>query len=342
MQPLVSIIIPVYNAERFVRQALQSALGQTYGNIEVIVVNDGSTDRSPEIISEFRDSRMRIIHQRNRGGSAARNAGIDLAKGEYIKFLDADDELMPEAIEKQVEFSKNLGENEIVFGDYFFLDDDNNYIGHYHFTKEEKLISNPVIFFLSEWEILISCPLHRKEILEKLKGFDERLPFGQENELHIRLALNDVNFKYEKDKIFKYRTHHSPDRISINRINRNSDHSWVDIYRLQKFLDSIIEKYGHLPNSLRDFLVENWFRMAISYYERNDKITARYFLDHSIRYAKYNIPLYRAKRIYGLIFIFLGKIIGFSYSVKIIKSIQPRISKSENEYFELILKEKQQ
>lgn len=97
---MISIIIPLYNKEHFIEQTLKSVLGQTYTDFEAIIVNDGSTDKSVDIVSEFKDKRIKLINQDNKGVSAARNTGIKLAKGDYIAFLDADDEWHTEFLEK--------------------------------------------------------------------------------------------------------------------------------------------------------------------------------------------------------------------------------------------------
>lgn len=101
-RPLVSIIIPVYNAERFVYSTLESVLNQSWRNLEVIVVNDGSTDRSMEICQQFDDPRITYVEQENGGTAAARNTGIRHARGEYIGFIDADDSWMPEKIARHM------------------------------------------------------------------------------------------------------------------------------------------------------------------------------------------------------------------------------------------------
>src|SRR5713226_1866991 len=98
---LVSILIPVYNAEGFVAEAIQSALDQTWPAKEIIAVDDGSTDRSLEILKSF-GLRIRVIEQENRGASAARNRALSEAQGEFIQFLDADDLLAPDKIEIQM------------------------------------------------------------------------------------------------------------------------------------------------------------------------------------------------------------------------------------------------
>lgn len=98
---MVSVIIPAYNAEEYIKRAICSVLNQTYTNYEIIVVNDGSTDLTREIIEEIakNDNRVRVINTENGGVSRARNIGIEAAKGEFISFLDADDELFPDALE---------------------------------------------------------------------------------------------------------------------------------------------------------------------------------------------------------------------------------------------------
>ena len=91
--PLISVIIPVYNVAPYLREAVDSAINQTYRNLEIIMVDDGSTDGSGDICDEYasRDPRITVIHQKNCGSSSARNAGLDRATGEYIAFLDSDD-----------------------------------------------------------------------------------------------------------------------------------------------------------------------------------------------------------------------------------------------------------
>ncbi len=104
-EPLVSVIVPVYNARQYLTQCIESVLNQSYENIELILVDDGSTDKSSDIYDEYckRDERVQAVRQQNTGVSGARNKGIDLAKGEYIAFVDSDDELMTDGIKILVE-----------------------------------------------------------------------------------------------------------------------------------------------------------------------------------------------------------------------------------------------
>lgn len=99
--PLVSVIVPVYRVEKYLRICVDSILAQTYSDLEVILVDDGSPDGCPAICDEYaqQDARVRVIHQKNAGLSAARNAGLDLCQGEYITFIDSDDFVHPRFVE---------------------------------------------------------------------------------------------------------------------------------------------------------------------------------------------------------------------------------------------------
>jgi teichuronic acid biosynthesis glycosyltransferase TuaG len=124
--PLVSVIMPAFNAERFIRQSIESALAQTLGDIEVLVADDASTDRTCQIVCDLarRDSRVRLLEtQQNRGPAAARNRAIDIASGRYISFLDSDDSWFPHKLERQIDAMRankwafSFGGYEIVGGD---------------------------------------------------------------------------------------------------------------------------------------------------------------------------------------------------------------------------------
>ena len=100
-QPLVSVVIPFYSGIEWLFEAIESVLAQTYENIEIIIINDGSPEDLSEFVKEYND-KIRYVHQENRGAAAARNVGINLSKGEYIAFLDADDIWMPNKLKEQI------------------------------------------------------------------------------------------------------------------------------------------------------------------------------------------------------------------------------------------------
>jgi glycosyltransferase involved in cell wall biosynthesis len=210
--PLVSIIIPCYNAEIYVAEAIQSALDQSYPNCEIIVVDDGSTDLSLQVIKSF-GPKIRWESDVNRGACAARNRGILLAKGKYLKFLDADDVLLTEAINDQVRASEGLSGDEIVFGlcvDYE--------TGRHVFDRVRTGIgvtSDEMIFQCYAGEILTSCPLHRRGwLIERGVYFDTQLKRSQEWNFHLRIALAGGVFVFHNKPVYRYREHNAAGRIS--------------------------------------------------------------------------------------------------------------------------------
>jgi len=126
----VSVVIAVRNGERFVAQAIESVLLQTYHRVETIVVENASTDGTVEILAGFRD-RIRVIHRRQPGLSAARNAGIEASSGELVAFLDADDLWMPGKLDRQVEVFMGDPSCAFVFGEVFAIDARNAIVGHW-------------------------------------------------------------------------------------------------------------------------------------------------------------------------------------------------------------------
>ena len=119
---MISVVIPLYNKEKQIRATLESVLAQTFSDFEIVIVNDGSSDRSVEETSAVNDPRIRLIHQPNTGVSAARNRGIEEAKGEYIAFLDADDQWKPEYLQTQYELTQLYLECAVFVCNYGLVD----------------------------------------------------------------------------------------------------------------------------------------------------------------------------------------------------------------------------
>ncbi len=118
MQKLVTVVVPVYKVEKYLERCIRSIVGQTYQNLEIILVDDGSPDRCPEICDEWarRDRRIRVIHKENEGAGLARNTGMDQAKGEYIFFFDSDDYVDETTVEKACALAEEEGADIVVFG----------------------------------------------------------------------------------------------------------------------------------------------------------------------------------------------------------------------------------
>ncbi|MGN1326481.1 MAG: glycosyltransferase family 2 protein, partial [Clostridia bacterium] len=117
--PKITVIMPVYNVEKYLEEAIDSVIYQTYQNLEIILIDDGSTDNSGNICDEYakKDSHIKVIHQENKGLSGARNTGLDIATGEYIMFIDSDDIFPKDACEKMLKFMEEKDADYIV-GNY--------------------------------------------------------------------------------------------------------------------------------------------------------------------------------------------------------------------------------
>ena len=118
MNPKISIIVPIYNVEKYLPKCIDSIINQTLENIEIILVNDGSTDSCAEIIESYanKDNRIKVIHKKNGGQSSARNMGLDIAKGEYIGFVDSDDWLHYDMYENMYKSIKKVNSDLCVCG----------------------------------------------------------------------------------------------------------------------------------------------------------------------------------------------------------------------------------
>lgn len=217
--PLVSIIIPCFNDSLTLSEALLSALSQTYENKEVIVIDDGSTDNCLEIIKSFGNN-IRWETGPNRGGCAARNRGIEIARGEIIQFLDADDLLTPNKLSIQIPLlqSKNA---DIVFCDWKTISLENQYATELRFDA----MKHDLFLFLLRHNIQTSAPLHWRQNLLAVGGFRVGLPCCQEYDLHLRLALSGYSMKRAPEVLVVVRR--QPQSVSSNYIRVLDQHSDV-------------------------------------------------------------------------------------------------------------------
>ena len=174
--PLVSAIVPAYNAARFITPTLESILSQTYQNIEVIVVDDGSKDETPEIVRQFaaKDSRVTLIQQANAGVAAARNCAIQNSKGEFVAAIDADDIWYPQKIEKQIQCMLQADpEVGLVYTWSAHIDEEGAFTGGLNAGDREGSILMDLVYrdFIGNG----SVPLFRRTCLEKIGGYNKSL-----------------------------------------------------------------------------------------------------------------------------------------------------------------------
>lgn len=195
--PLVSVIIPVYNSI-YIREALNSVSEQTYTNIETIVIDDGSTDNSLQILSDFKNIRM--VRTENKGVSAARNEGLRFCRGELITFLDSDDIWIGDKIEKQVDFLSENRDIEIIFGRFenFFQE---GRVPPQGIDRSRFL--NQTIGKMKH----LGTMMTRKEVFSKVGDFDQTLRTGEDLDWFIRIKDSGIKDFYEDRVVLKRRLH---------------------------------------------------------------------------------------------------------------------------------------
>ena len=193
MSPLVSILIPCFNAERWVAQAIESALAQTWPEKEVIVVDDGSTDGSLAIIQRFGDH-IRWETGPNRGGNPTRNRLLALARGEWLQYLDADDYLLPDKVAAQMNYLATRPATDVLYG--LVTKEDWTDRGVQQVLQKISEPRDPWILLVRWYLPQTGGPLWHKAALEAVGGWKPDQPCCQEHELYLRLLLAGKRFTY--------------------------------------------------------------------------------------------------------------------------------------------------
>lgn len=204
MFPLVSVVIATYNQAKYLGYTIESVLNQTYPNIELIVVDDGSTDSTPEVAARF-GGRIAYIRQANTERGAARNRGLAEARGEFIAFLDSDDIWLPDKIKNEVEYLQQHPDLGFVYSDREYIDADGRYIGYGRAPEHHGWVTGEL---LKQNFVCLSANLARREAMLKTGGFPEdRLISGSEDWVAwIRLST-EVQFGHLPVITVLYRIH---------------------------------------------------------------------------------------------------------------------------------------
>jgi len=207
MSDLVSVIIPCYGQSRYLGEAIESTLAQAHSRVEVIVVDDGSPDETAEVASRY--SAVKLIRQENRGVAAARNVGLEVSRGEYIVFLDADDRLLPQALRMGLKAMATDGDLAFVFGKCQYIDASGQPIPTPMQFQSEGIES--YYSFLLE----CACPIwhtaivmFRRRALEVAGGFNADFNPAEDYELYLRLARR-WPIRYHDGVVAEYRVHHA-------------------------------------------------------------------------------------------------------------------------------------
>ena len=217
----VSIVVPVYNQEKYIDSCIKSALAQTYDDCEIIVVNDGSTDRTSEACLSYRDE-IRYFEKSNGGPSSALNMGLSKMKGSWFKWLSSDDLLKPKSLETMLNKAQDTCES-VIYGDWEMIDENGNTLG----TSREKSFSHHEDFCIALFDGFIgnaSASLIRRACFRRTGKFDERLRFGEDYLMWLKLAKH-YRFVHVPQVVAAYRYHPgSLTDTNLDRLRQNSAH----------------------------------------------------------------------------------------------------------------------
>lgn len=211
-QPLVSVITPCYNQGKYLAEAIDSVLAQTYTNWELFIVDDGSTDNSAEVAKAYatKDTRIHYIYQSNSGPSAARNYGVRESKGKYIHFLDGDDKLSARCVELAVEHMESHPDTEVFYSRarYFGVRNDEFVIRWTNYA--DLLCAN----------YIACCCMVRRIGFDRIGGFDEQMRGYEDWEFFIRLLYGRSNVYQHPDVLFYYRITNSQTNVNAQAAKR--------------------------------------------------------------------------------------------------------------------------
>jgi glycosyltransferase involved in cell wall biosynthesis len=202
--PSITVVIPTFNCDRYLALAIQSVLGQTYQDFELIVVDDGSTDGTQAVLASYRH-KLQAVYQPNQGVAIARNHGIQLAQGEWIAFLDADDAFLPHKLEAQMELARTCPEMGMIHSGWQRVDETGKLL-----MAVEPWQQIPQLHLESwlRWKpVLPSAMLFRRSWLQQVGGFDPRFPPAEDTELVLRLALKGCQAVWLPRITVNYRQH---------------------------------------------------------------------------------------------------------------------------------------
>jgi glycosyltransferase involved in cell wall biosynthesis len=222
--PKVSVIIPTYQRANIVSQAIKSVLAQTYQDYEIIVVNDGSTDNTPEALGQF-GNEIKIIHQTNQGLSAARNTGIRASQGDYIAFLDDDDLWETHKLETQIPILESQHKIGLIYSDMFFFSGQDLLPGSYNTSYPTPPIQLLWNLFYQNY-IPVPTVVVRRECLDEVGLFDETLTSCEDYDLWLRIIAK-FPIHFVNDLLARY-------RLSENSMSQNIERMIFNCLRVKE------------------------------------------------------------------------------------------------------------
>ncbi len=257
---LVSVVMPCYNAERWIADAIESVLSQTFPYIELIVIDDGSTDQSLEIVKRY-GKRIKWESGQNKGGNTARNRGFDISSGKYIQYLDADDYLLPEKLERQVDYLEKTGAD-AVYGDWrhqHHLPDGTSFLESIQVPGMQDDILESL---LAGWWVASLALLIKREMIIHCGGWDKKLRAGQDRDFFISMGINGANVVYQPGCYSIYRRYGNTTTSTSDRLLWLENHSLL----LEK-AENTLSSSNKLSAQYREALARGYFLLARNYYD---------------------------------------------------------------------------
>lgn len=254
--PLVSAIIPAYNCAKFLDRAIRSVLCQTWTNIECIVVDDGSSDETPAIIRSFGD-RVRSVRQPNRGASAARNAGLALAQGDYVAFLDADDYWLDTKTANQLAVFQSHLNLALIWCNFKWIDFDSpllddNFKGPARQASTENIF-NDLAELLADPYLGTPSVMVKADVLKRIGGFDTSLRIGEDVDMYFRLC-KDAAYARVNQVLVHFQ--HRPDSLTKQLSGYRDNLRVLD--RLEDTLPNLAQKHPDLFRRHRQAIYTSW------------------------------------------------------------------------------------
>ena len=263
--PKVSIIIPVYNVNNYVGDCITSCLNQSFNDIEVIIVDDGSNDGSSETIDTFRyDNRVEIIHKSNEGVVAARNDGLKIAKSEYVFFVDGDDNLPENAIEKLYTCLELHPDADFVLGDVMLTDSNNKPISS-TITQSTDIIQGEENIFVSIMQTQfksLCAKLIKKELFNNIRFMPEGLKVGEDLVIFFQLALSAKTSVHTDCIVYNY-VQHNNSVINDKRQHKSKNDNLIEMIL---YFDKILHSYKANINEDGNILLKRQIIFGISRY----------------------------------------------------------------------------
>ena len=304
--PLVSIVIPAHNAAPYLPAALQSCLEQTHSPHEIIVVDDGSTDATHQVVEQF--PTVTYIYQDNAGPGSARNTGINAAQGEFVQFLDADDVLLPEKVMRSLAIFAEFPQTSVVYSNYDWRTPDlSQPVSDVDFLKTGGMVApDDMLDFLlgtGAAPVATSCMLCRRDSLRAVNGFDERLFIGEDWFLWVKLtARGEVMRPLDEPLVWYRRTPGSLTsdalRMARQRLQAYQQLREIDLSPRYDLDEMIAMRHHVLAMKLWEAgqrrTAREHFREAIEQHLRRRAIR------HALRVASYALSARAAERLLAL------------------------------------------